>query len=95
MTVERHLDVSELEAPEPLVKGIAALESLNQGEWLHFYHRMKPCKLYAYMDSHGFDSKTCHGNKTECELFIWRIDDPLSEQEAKRAASKLQLWSED
>jgi TusA-related sulfurtransferase len=39
------LDVSELEAPYPLVELNKAIDNLQKGEVLLFKHRMFPCKL--------------------------------------------------
>jgi len=47
------LDVSELEAPHPLVKGIAAMKDLKEDETLIFIHRMFPCKLQEQIDAWG------------------------------------------
>jgi len=41
------LDVSELEAPEPLVKGIIALDKLQKDQVLVFIHRLNPKHLFA------------------------------------------------
>ena len=43
------LDVSELEAPYPLIKGIEAIKNLKDGEVLVLIHRMFPYKLEKYI----------------------------------------------
>jgi len=40
------LDVSELEAPQPLVKAVDALLKLKSDEVLVFRHRMNPTHLF-------------------------------------------------
>jgi hypothetical protein len=90
---ERFLDVSELEAPEPLVQAIEALQSLGQGEYLHFCHRMKPCHLYGFLDENGFRADTRHGNEYECEVFIWRDGDVSAAAAAAVSATVLEPWS--
>ncbi len=94
MTNERRLDVSDLAAPEPLVESIRALGSLRPGEWLHLYHRMKPCKLYDFMHKQGFKSITCEGETIACEVFIWRDGDDKASESATSAASKLIPWND-
>lgn len=91
---QRFVDVSELEAPEPLVQAIAALQSLQPGEYLRFCHRMKPCHLYGFLDENGFSADTRHGVEFECEVYIWRRDDGPAATEAARAAAPLAPWSE-
>ena len=64
------LDVSELEAPEPLVQAVHQLGSLPQDGYLHLVHRMAPCKLYDYLSENGFFSETREGEQALCEIFI-------------------------
>lgn len=90
--MERLLDVSELEAPEPLMRAVAAIESLSRGEYLRFRHRMKPCHLYPVLEKHGLAWDTRQGEVVECELFIWHADDPKTEAEARLVADTLQPW---
>jgi len=40
------LDVSDLEAPQPLIKAVVALEALKEDEVLVFRHRMNPKHLF-------------------------------------------------
>jgi hypothetical protein len=90
--LERILDVSELEAPEPLIRAVAALESLPRGDYLRFRHRMKPCHLYPLLEKHGLACDTRQGAQVECELFIWHADDAMAEAEARLVADTLQPW---
>lgn len=64
------LDVSELEAPEPLVQAIDMLERLGVDSYLHLIHRMQPCKLYDYLADNGFFAETRKGASGLCEIFI-------------------------
>lgn len=91
---ERLLDVSGLEAPEPLLRAIEALQSLAEGEYLHLCHRMKPCHLYRFLDEQGFGADTRRGSAFECELFIWREGDTAAQREASAAAARLAPWPE-
>jgi len=92
--LERILDVSELEAPEPLLRAVAALESLPRGDYLRFRHRMKPCHLYSLLEKHGLGWDTRQGEEVECELFIWHADDVQAEAQARQVADTLQPWQE-
>lgn len=91
---EQLLDVSDLEAPEPLLQAIDALQSLERGDYLRFCHRMKPCHLYDFLDENGFIAETRHGERCECEVFIWRDDDTAARSDAVAAAAPLAHWEE-
>ena len=43
--MERVLDVSDLEPPEPLERILDALDQLGTGDWLHVRHRREPFPL--------------------------------------------------
>lgn len=88
------LDVSELEAPEPLLQAIEALQGLAVGDYLRFCHRMKPCHLYRFMEENGFLSETRRGSRCECEVYIWREGDEAAGQAARDAALALPPWPE-
>jgi len=92
---ERFLDVSELEAPEPLLQAIDAVQELGPGEYLHFCHRMRPCHLYRFLDENGFHADTRHGNGYECEVFVWRQGDAVAAKEAALAAADMPAWREE
>lgn len=92
--MERVIDVSELEAPEPLLRAIAALESLPRGAYLRFRHRMKPCQLYEVMEKKGLAWDTRQGEEVECELFIWHAGDQPAETAARLIADTLKPWQD-
>ena len=50
---ETILDVSEFEAPYPLIKGIEAVRNLKDGDEIIFIHRMPPCKLFDQIEKFG------------------------------------------
>jgi uncharacterized protein (DUF2249 family) len=52
-TKEVFLDVSKLEAPEPLIEATKALNNLQEGEVLLFQHRMNPKHLFTELKSRG------------------------------------------
>ena len=86
------LDVSALEAPEPLLQAIAALAELADGDYLHLHHRMKPCHLYSYLAEQGFAGDTRSGGGGDCEVFVWREGDTVAAQQAGQAASDYAPW---
>jgi hypothetical protein len=88
------LDVSELEAPEPLLHAVAALESLACGDYLRLRHRMKPCHLYAVLEKSGLAWETRRGEVVACELFIWHQGDEVATAAARRVAATLLPWQE-
>jgi len=91
---EQQLDVSELEAPEPLVQAINALQRLSHGDYLRFYHRMKPCHLYRFLKENGFASETRQGRAVACEVFIWHREDDDACIAAMKEAQQLTPWQE-
>lgn len=92
MTAERCLDVSDLEAPEPLLQVLDAAEALASGEYLHMYHRRQPCLLYGNLEQRGFDHDTRCGREVACEVFIWRRGDAAAAAAAGEAAAGLEPW---
>ena len=64
------LDVSELEAPLPLVKGVEAIQKLQTGESLLFIHRMFPCKLQEQIDKLGLKSEVLKDEENRFEMRI-------------------------
>ncbi len=88
------LDVSTLEAPEPLLRAVAALERLPRGKALRMVHRLKPCLLYPEAERLGFEADTRQGPDGSCEIFFWRRDDPQAAAAARAAAQALPPWRE-
>jgi hypothetical protein len=91
---EQRLDVSEMEAPEPLVLAVEAIRVLPTGDFLRLLHRMKPCHLYRFLEENGFQAETRHGRLAECEVFIWQTGDTLAEEAAVAEARQLSPWEE-
>ncbi|HKJ77580.1 MAG TPA: DUF2249 domain-containing protein [Gammaproteobacteria bacterium] len=92
MGAERRVDVSDLEAPEPLVQVLDAAERLAPGEYLHMLHRREPCLLYGNLDQRGFAHDTRQGRDVACEVFIWRRGDEAAAAAANEAAADLAPW---
>lgn len=74
MLRERILDVSELEAPEPLRAAVAAIHELGEGEYLCMRHRREPFPLYRMLAEMGFSYRVRDGECTRYEIVIWRAD---------------------
>jgi len=91
--MEHYLDVSALMAPEPLTRTLAASEALRAGEYLHMYHRMQPCHLFAQLDLRGFAYAMRSRAQGYYSVFIWRRSDPTAAaaSEAARALPELTL----
>lgn len=92
--MEHPLDVSELEAPEPLLLALSALESLPKGDYLRLRHRMKPRHLYPLLEEGNFAWETRRGVEVACELFVWQRGDEAAATAARKVAATLPPWSE-
>ncbi len=88
MGQEKLLDVSDLEAPEPLVHTLDEAETLQSGEYLRMTHRRDPCLLRGHLDQRGFGYVTRNRRDRSVQTFIWRIDDSKAETAARVAAEK-------
>lgn len=69
------LDVSDLEPPDPLVRTLAAVETLQPGQYLRMLHRREPCLLFPHLDQQGFSYIMREGRTAACEVLIWRAGD--------------------
>lgn len=52
--MERQVDVSLLEPPEPLERILDALIDLPNGDWLRVRHRREPFPLYSLLQRNGY-----------------------------------------
>ena len=66
------LDVSELEAPYPLVEAINAINSLKDDEVLIFRHRMNPQMLFQNISSLGLHYEITKEKENEFEMRIYK-----------------------
>ncbi len=69
------VDVSQLEPCEPMERILAAIPTLQPGEYLHVLHRMEPHPLYAILTREGFAWLTKPGQVVPVEIYIWRKAD--------------------
>ena len=83
--MERTLDVSELEPPEPLERALATAESLTPGAFVRMTHRRYPCLLEAQLAERGFRCIILGDDEDDfVEAFIWRDGDEAGEAAARR-----------
>lgn len=66
---EISVDVSELEAPMPLVEALKAARELREGDYIRMVHRMEPCFLYEKLRSNNLFYKTVYKDEG-VEVFI-------------------------
>ncbi len=66
------LDVSELEAPKPLVKAVIALEGLQKDEVLIFKHRMNPRHLFNEIAQRGMHYEILKDEPNDFMMKVWR-----------------------
>ncbi len=67
------LDVSELEAPEPLMRIARELPRVGDRTYLRITHRMRPCKLYDILKQKGLCSKTIEPGEGVI-VYVWEDD---------------------
>ena len=69
------LDARLLEAPEPLLRATATLETLAPGCFLHMIHRRRPELLYPQLAADGFSVETLETEPGCFHILIWRDGD--------------------
>ncbi len=73
------IDVSELEAPEPMERILARLQQLQAGQLLRVRHRREPFPLYPMLEQAGY-KYCCIQRGTETFLiYIWPHSAPVDE----------------
>lgn len=78
--IERVLDVRCLEQPEPLLRALAALDDLGNGEYLRLLSDRDPVLLYPLLAQQGFAYEKPVGRDKTVEVLIWRAGDAIAEQ---------------
>lgn len=68
--MERELDVSTLEPPEPFERILDALIDLQDGDWLRVHHRREPFPLYDVLRREGYCWRT-ERRGDAVEILIW------------------------
>jgi len=69
--MERQLDVSELEAPEPLERILDALADLPDQDWLKVHHRRDPHPLYGMLRNMDYHWRTVSHGPDSFDILIW------------------------
>jgi uncharacterized protein (DUF2249 family) len=69
------VDARELEPPEPFEQVTAALNELNQGQYVRMISRRRPFLLYPWLEEEGFSEITVDQEDETYELYIWAKDD--------------------
>lgn len=72
MTREHSLDVRNLEAPEPFVRVMDALDRLGPGDRLTVLIDRRPGPLFRALDHNGFAYREMPGKEALLEITIWR-----------------------
>ena len=86
--MERCLDVSQLEPPEPLERVLESLRGLEQGQYLHVLHRREPLLLYPLLEEMNFISETCRDPQGMYHIAVWHADDSAAQFEARQAITR-------
>ena len=86
MATERHIDVRELEPPEPLELALDMAHNLRAGEYLRMLHRREPFPLYRLLEQDGFRYRLHYGGDSPFEILIWRAGDSDVESVVQRIA---------
>mgnify|MGYP001029269202 CR=1 FL=1 len=66
------LDVSDLEAPYPIMKALDAIQELKDGEILVFIHRMSPCKLFEAIERNNLKYTIIKDEENYFEMQIYK-----------------------
>lgn len=86
--MEQYLDVSELEPPEPLECVLQSLGALQEGQYLHVYHRMDPVPLYDLLAPLKFLWLSASDAQEMYHIFIWNHGDLPAEKQARQVLGK-------
>jgi uncharacterized protein (DUF2249 family) len=69
--VERQLDVSDLEPPEPLERILDELDHLAEGDCLRARLRREPFPLYGFLQRLGYAWRTERRGEAAFDVVIW------------------------
>ena len=73
--MERRLDVSDLEPPEPMERILDALDEMPAGDCLRVRHRREPYPLYNILRNMDFSWRTAWKDGA-LDLLIWHEGQP-------------------
>ena len=77
------LDVSQLEAPEPMTAILEAIEKLPPGNFLYVYHRREPFPLYTLLQEMNMKWLTRGDDSGMFHIHIWPAGDSVAEEKAQ------------
>ncbi|WP_432474416.1 DUF2249 domain-containing protein [Amphritea sp. HPY] len=83
-----HLDVSELEAPEPMSVILNELHQLKSDAALRIRHRKRPLPLYSLLQEMGFTYHCVELDVSELAIYIWPINDQILGEFCHQAANQ-------
>jgi TusA-related sulfurtransferase len=66
------LDVSNLEAPQPLIEAVMALNKLQDDEVLLFKHRMSPEHLFNEISARNFSYEIIKNEPNNFQMKIYK-----------------------
>jgi TusA-related sulfurtransferase len=69
---EIFLDVSDLEAPQPLIQAVVAMDKLKKNEVLVFQHRMNPRHLFNEITARYMAYEVVQDKPNQFIMKIWR-----------------------
>ena len=85
-----HLDVSELEPPEPMSVILNELQQLNSDTALRVCHRKRPLPLYSFLQEMGYAYYCVELGVCDLVIYIWPEDDQLLGEFCHQAANQEQ-----
>lgn len=66
-----HIDVSELEPPEPMELILARLQQLQDGQLLRVRHRREPFPLYPMLEQAGYKYYCIQSGTEVFLIYVW------------------------
>jgi hypothetical protein len=75
MLVEKFIDASEMEPPEPLERALSVLAELQPGQYLHMLIGRIPYPLFDYCSRHSLEYRVRTGDTAGYDIYIWNRAD--------------------
>ena len=88
MNREQILDVSHLEPPEPMDRILAAIQTIQPGQYLRVLIHRDPFPLYPFLEREGFSRLTRPGEHSGFEILIWHFGDEAANRAVKSACEE-------
>jgi len=71
------IDAREMEHPEPLERGIAALRALDAQSYIYMLNQKNPIPLITLAKQHGFNTLSHESTPGEWHILISKQEEPL------------------